>query len=97
MKRHGIKTFSIEKDPASDLPYFGDWTDWLAEGDTIADSEWIIQDELTSHDEAIDTPLVSVWLSGGTAGVRYEVINRITTAAGEVEEAHISVKMTHQF
>lgn len=97
IERRGIKTFYIDKDPASELTYYVDWSRWLAEGDTIDDSVWIVPDGIDGDDEALDSPLTSIKLSGGAARNAYELINRITTATGEVEEAHIYVTMKHSF
>lgn len=76
------------KDPDAVLPYRRDWADWLAEvGDTIATSAWSVTPAgLTlGADFHTDTD-ATIWLSGGTDGVRYFLRNRITTAGGATDD-----------
>jgi hypothetical protein len=85
-----IKTFS--KDPDATLDYKGDWSKWLG-GDTIATSTWDVPDGITLLSETHDATTVLTWFSGGTAGQKYEVRNRITTAAGRVDDRTIAIKI----
>ena len=68
---------------------------WLA-GDTIATSTWTYASGITGGAESINQvpitlpngetapafTVVTMWLSGGTAGQTYEILNKITTAGG---------------
>lgn len=83
---------SYVHDPDAHLDYLYDWTDWLAEGDTIAASEWIVPDDLTADDESFTDTTATVWISGGTAGSNYTVTNRVTTAAGRIDDRSITLK-----
>ncbi|RNL66228.1 hypothetical protein EFK50_00970 [Nocardioides marmoriginsengisoli] len=80
------------KDPDSKLDYLANWAGtgpkgpWLKDGDTIATSEWIVPAGLTKTDEANTDTTATIWLSGGTLGQSYEVVNRITTAQGRGED-----------
>ena len=78
------------KDPDAILDYQIDWSDWMADGDTISASEWIVDsdddDALTVDDDSFTDDATTVWLSAGVAGVIYLVTNRITTAGGRVED-----------
>lgn len=80
------------KDPNAVLDYQTNWTTWLAEDETIATSEWIIElpDEdaapLTKNSATNSTNTATIWLSGGTLGVTYVVVNRITTNQGRIED-----------
>ena len=92
------------KDPSAVLDYVFDWTGWLATGETIAvDSETgeklititadtgIIVDSSTELDGK-----VTVWLSGGTAGINYKVACLITTSAGRTDERTIWIKVVER-
>jgi hypothetical protein len=80
----------IIKDPNSVLDYGFTWADWL-NGDTISASIWYIPTGLTLvSDYFTDTDAV-VWLSGGTVGSTYTVTNRITTAAGRIEDRSLLI------
>lgn len=68
------------------------WDRWL-DSDTIVASTWTAESGITI--EAFTPPFTATttttWLSGGTHGGEYEVTNTITTAAGRVEVAIISI------
>ena len=81
-----------------------DWTEWLATGETIAvDSETgeklitITADTgITVDSWTEDDGKVTVWLSGGTAGINYKVACLITTSAGRTDERTIWIKVTNR-
>lgn len=93
------------KDPEAVLDYMVDWGSealparkrWLKDGDQIATSSWRIDpdvgdDQLSmttggDHTEATTT----VWLEGGTNGVDYDLINRITTTQGRSDERTFTI------
>jgi hypothetical protein len=79
---------SVNKDPDATLDYKRNWGPWLADADddTIVTSTWIVPDGLTKDSESNDTTTATVWLSGGTAGLSYDVVNRITTAQGRTDD-----------
>lgn len=78
------------KDPDEVLDYGFDWTGWL-EGDTVTSSAWVVPAGLTRGNITFDNTSTTVWLSGGTAGARYTVINRIGTAAGRTVERSLEI------
>src|SRR5690606_36092562 len=92
------------KDPSAVLDYVFDWTEWLATGETIAvDSETgeklitITADTgITVDSSTEDTGKVTVWLSGGTAGINYKVACKITTTAGRTDERTIWIKVVER-
>jgi hypothetical protein len=53
----------------------------------------IINDIAAEHPdaEAISGGVATVYLSGGSVGSNYAVVNRITTAAGRVDERTITI------
>lgn len=68
------------KDPNAVLDYIWDWgKKWLG-SDTIVSSSVTVQTGLTKDSESNTTTTATVWLSGGTLGEDYEVVNRIVTA-----------------
>ena len=92
------------KDPSAVLDYVFDWTGWLATGETIAvDSETgeklitITADTgITVDSDSESDGVVTVWLSGGTAGINYKVACLITTSAGRTDERTIWIKVTNR-
>jgi hypothetical protein len=87
---------SYTKDPASTLDFAADWAAWLtARGsDTIASSVWVVPTGITSTAEAHTTTTATIWLSGGTLGQTYDVVNRVTTTAGRIEDHTLSIYIT---
>lgn len=75
-------TTEFQKDPAALLDYQFDWTDWLDQGETISSYTIDADPGLTVHSDAQDGPVVTVWLSGGTAGRIYNVTCTITSSVG---------------
>lgn len=78
-------TKKFNKDPDATLDYTIDWTDWLG-SDIITSSDWVIEEGLTVGTDSNTSKTTSIWLGGGTAGTRYKCTNRITTAAGRIDD-----------
>lgn len=78
------------KDPDATLDYVVDWNEWL-DGDTISDMDYIADDGITVETGrcSFDTATSTLWLSGGTAGQTYDVVCRVTTALGRVDDRTI--------
>ena len=85
-----IKTFV--KDPDAVLDYTGNWAAWLG-SDTIISSAWDLPDGITQNSESHTSTTTQIWLAGGDAGASYVLRNRITTAAGRVDERTITIKI----
>jgi len=81
------------KDPSAELDYVFDWTEWLATGETITDHTITPDTGITVDSSTEDTGKVTVWLSGGTAGINYKVACLITTSAGRTDERTIWIKV----
>ena len=73
------------KDPDSVLDYTVNWLTWL-DGDTISASTWTVPSGLTKDSDTFGDSTTTVWLSGGTVGKEYSIVNHITTAAGREED-----------
>jgi len=82
-----------EKDPGALLDYTVDWELWLS-SDTIATSSWSADTGITVVTSTNDTTSATVWLSGGTAGTVYDVVNRIVTAGGRTDDRTITIIVT---
>jgi len=83
------KTF--KKDPESILDYSIDWSVWL-NGDTISGSSWTVPSGLTEGSDSFTDTTTILWLSGGTAGESYSVVNRIDTASGRRADKTITIQ-----
>ena len=83
---------SFVKDPDAKLDYKVDWEEWL-DGDTISASTWTVPTGLTQVSASFSTTTATVWLSGGTAGGSYQVVNRVTTAAGRIDDRTITIRV----
>ena len=84
------------KDPSAILDWAFDWTDWLAAAETITDHTITADTGITVGSSTKDTGVVTVWLSGGTAGINYKVACKITTSAGRTDERTIWIKVTNR-
>ena len=82
------------KDPSAVLDYLFDWTEWLATGETITDHTITADTGITVDSSTEDDGKVTVWLSGGTAGINYKVACLITTTAGRTDERTMWIKVT---
>lgn len=80
------------KDPDAKLDYAVDWSVWLADGETIVTSDWVVPDGLAEDSASFDDDSATVWLTGGTAGTEYVVTNRITTGAGRIDDRSFRIR-----
>ena len=87
---------SFLKDVNAILDYAVDWTSWLTGGETISTSAWTVPTGITKVSDSKTTVKTTVWLSGGTAGTSYELVNRIKTnsSPARTEDRTIRVNVT---
>lgn len=78
------------KDPNAVNDYSVDWT-LNTGGDSIVGSTWVAPAGITVDSSTFNTKKTIVWLSGGTVGVNYRVVNHITTAGGRQEDKTIII------
>jgi len=83
-------TCAFYKDPSAVLDYQMDWSSWL-DTDTISTSTWTVPTGITKDSDNNDTTTATIWLSGGTAGTTYEIVNKIVTANGRTEERTLTI------
>ena len=84
------------KDPSAVLDYVFDWTEWLATVETITDHTITADTGITVNSSTESDGKVTVWLSGGTAGINYKVACLITTTAGRTDERTIWIKVVER-
>ena len=82
-----------DKDPQAEKDYAVDWSAMLQDGETINASLWTPDAGIVTADESINGGVCTVWLSGGTAGTTYNIVNRITTSRGMIDERTVQVKV----
>jgi len=87
----------VLKDPNAKLPFTMDWSAWLlAENDTALSAAWTVPTGLvreSSPAESLVDDKATIWLSGGTAGVIYEVMCRLTTVGGRVDDRTLQIRI----
>lgn len=83
------------KSASAVLDYVEDWSGWLAPGDSIQSSEWIAPSDLTL-DASSAADSATVFISGGTEGLTYRIVNRIVTAQGRTAERGWYLKIQSQ-
>ena len=84
------------KDPDAVLDWRWDWSDWLADGESITESEMTVSAGLVKNSDSFSATSATVWLSGGTPGTPYSVANRITTSVGRIDERTITIRVTNR-
>jgi hypothetical protein len=85
-----------DKDPQAEKDYAIDWTARLQSLETIDVSTWTPDTGIVAADDSVTDGVCTVWLSGGTAGTTYNIVNRITTSRGMVDERTIQIKVKNQ-
>ena len=81
------------KDPDAVLDFGFDWSDWLADGETISTSEWTVEAGITKDSDSKTTTVTTIWLSGGSAGTTYNLTNHIVTSGGREDDRSFRVKI----
>lgn len=82
--------FEDLKDPEATREYQIDWSQWLG-ADTILTSVWIVPAGLSNAGDSNTTTAATIFVSGGTVGEVYELVNRITTAGGHATDRTIKI------
>lgn len=78
------------KDPDAILDYTIDWLNWLC-SDTIVTGTWVVPSGITRVTDTITTTTATIWLSGGTVGKSYNLVNKINTSGGRADNRTISL------
>lgn len=85
----------FQKQPADQLDYDMDFSDWLTESDTITSAEAVssIPEELEVLSVLVDSPIVKVWIAGGLDGTTYKVTSTIATSEGRIKELEFKIRV----
>lgn len=81
------------KDPQAILDWVFDWSQWLAVAETITARTITVDAGITKDSDTATSTAVTVWLSGGTDGVAYQVACRITTSSARTDERTITIRV----
>lgn len=96
------------KDPRAILDYDIDWAaeGYLQTGETIVTSTWSIVEgdgqltilnspapSIASNSAGTALSLTKLWLSGGTDGQAYELLNEIVTSDGRTDDRHVKIRV----
>jgi hypothetical protein len=81
---------SFNKDPDAVLDFAINWADWLSD-DIITASTWTVPAGITKDRDSFHEFLTVVWLSGGTAGETYTLVNRIETDESRTEDRSVFI------
>lgn len=83
------------KDPNAVLDYTIDWSDWLTGTEVISLATWTLPAGITNAGDTHDATSATIFLSGGTAGVTYNVTCRITTdnSPARIDDRSITIEV----
>jgi hypothetical protein len=84
---------SHRKDPDAVLDYSIDWSDWLTGSEVITVSTWTVPSGITKDSDSNDDTQTVIWLSGGTAGNTYKIVNHIETDSSPVRKDDRSISV----
>jgi len=79
------------KDPDAVLDYAFDWSDWLTGAEAISDYTIDADTGITVDSDAESSGIVTIWLSGGTAGTVYAIRCEIVTDDARTDERTMMV------
>lgn len=93
----------IDKDPAAQLFYTFDWSEWLTGADTIATANYVVTarvndpDPVTIVSQGISgTNKTYVELKDGVVGKSYVVSVTVTTTSGLIDRRSFRVKIENR-
>jgi hypothetical protein len=84
------------KDPNAELDYAFDWSDWLETGETISSHTITVSTGITKDSDSETDGIVTVWLSGGTAGNWYTVACKVVTSASRTDERTMDIQVKNR-
>jgi hypothetical protein len=80
------------KDPNEVLDYAIDWSQRLA-GDIIDTSTFTVPTGIVMNSQSKTNTMTTVWLSGGSEGVSYDILNRIVTNGGRTMDQTVELRV----
>ena len=60
-------------------------------GETISTSTWTVPSGITKDSDSGTTTKATIWLSGGTAGEDYDLVNHVVTSSDREDDRTITV------
>jgi hypothetical protein len=81
-----------DKDPDEVLDYQLNWAARLG-ADTISTSTWTVPEGITQDSASRTDTTTTLWLSGGTSGQTYALLNRIVTVGGRTMDQTVSITL----
>lgn len=84
------------KDPNAVLDYVLNWSKWLASGDTISSVTATPDTGITVDDTDFDATTTTLWLSGGTAGSKYNIRVHVVTANGRQDDRTVQITVAER-
>lgn len=83
------------KDPNAVLDYTFDWQRWLQSGETIS-TVTVTGTNVTIDSNSETGGVVTVWLSGGTAGTEATVAVKIATSDSRTDERSLALPVAER-
>lgn len=87
---------TYRKDPSDVLDYGFDYSSWMDTGDSISTSTWTVPDGITKTSQSNDDDHTTIWVSGGTAGTKYRITNKIVTDEGRTLERSFDIVVVNR-
>lgn len=84
------------KDSDAVLDFEFNYEEWLSPSEVIQSYTIIASPGITVDSDTNTDDKVTVWLSGGTAGVPYTVTSRITTNQGRTDDRTMTIRVTNR-
>jgi hypothetical protein len=84
------------KDPHATLDYPFNWSGWLEPSETISNYTITAAAGITVNSHSESSGIVTVWLSGGTAGNSYSVACKIETSLDRIDERTRTIQVQHR-
>lgn len=81
--------WQARKDPDDVKDYQLDWSGRLSDLENISSSEWLVPEGVTMESDSFQDRRSTIWLSGGTAGERYRLTNRVRTSEGRTYDQSV--------
>jgi hypothetical protein len=92
-----MATIRFTKDADEVLDFLLDWSKRLVGGDVIATSEWImptpVVGDIEKDSDSMTDTTTTIWVSGGTTGKSYQVVNRVETSGGRIMDQTCAFKI----
>jgi hypothetical protein len=80
------------KDPDEVLDYGIDWSQRLA-GDIIDTSTFTVPSGIVMNSQSHTNTTTTIWLSGGSEGVSYDILNRIVTNGSRTMDRTVGLRI----